>query len=77
MKNLIVVDNNNRLILDVDGRNMVFAEEGVEVDFFEHDVRVRIKQDIIANNDKAIKIEFREDEELDAVIPKFVSNNNG
>ena len=74
---VVIVDENNNLIADLDYRkhDVIGMLDFCEVDFFENDIRIRIKKDIITSGRNITKVEFYEDKDTDSVSAHFRSYN--
>jgi len=76
MKNIIIVDENNRLVADVNKKDehIVYSHSLVDIDFFENDIRIRLKKDIVPDDKEAVSVIFQEDKNADSVSPVFINN---
>ena len=70
---VVIVDADNRLIADVSFEHKDVIENGkvCDIDFFEDDIRIRIKKKLVPNEKKNIKVEFYEDMDTDTVSAHY------
>lgn len=74
---VVIVDENNRLIADIDYAHKQCASPGIicDIDFFENDIRIRIKKDLVPDDKNNIQVEFYEDKDTDTVSAHFGDSN--